>query len=158
VLKTAASLSARERAQLAAFLGEPDPEARTRLADSLSLMLENPIPRDWLAREAPHLVGRDIMLVTPEGLFNAAGGLGRVTQYHSSAMVKLAGEQARVWVFEAMYSFRPAPGPTTELVFGTPSLRRPAAGHGKWQIPWRCVRPCRNFLTRSWRPTPTACR
>ena len=116
VLKAAASLSARERAQLAAFLGEPDPGARTRLADSLSLMLENPIPRDWLAHQARHLVGRDIMIVTPEGLFNAAGGLGRVTQYHTSAMAKLAGEQARVWVFEPMYRFRPASGSNTELV------------------------------------------
>ena len=116
VLKAAATLTPPERAYLASFLRDLSGPEHTRLADSLSLMLENPLPADWLAREAPRLVGRDIMIVTPEGLFNAAGGLGRVTQYHTSGMVRLAGNLARVWVFEPMYHFRPAPGSDSELV------------------------------------------
>jgi hypothetical protein len=106
VLKAVASLTPKERAQLAAFLRVVDAPEQTRLTDTLSLMLEDTIPADWLSRQAPHLLGRDIMIITPEGLFNPAGGLGRVTQYHTSGMARLAGSLATVWVFEPMYSFR----------------------------------------------------
>ncbi len=117
VLKAAATLAPAERAQLASLLRDVERREQTRLTDSLSLMLENAIPKDWLAVEAPQLVGRDIMIVTPEGLFNAAGGLGRVTQYHTSGMARLVGELARVWVIEPMYRFRLASaGAAAELV------------------------------------------
>jgi Starch synthase catalytic domain len=115
VLKAVATMLPRERAELAAFLRTVGSEPHSSLADSLSLMLENPIPADWLARHAPELVGRDVMLVTPEGLFNAAGGLGRVTQYHSGAMTRLAGTLATIWVFEPMYGFRAMPGKESHL-------------------------------------------
>lgn len=118
VLKAVATLTPTERARLAAVLRAMDLAGQTSLADSLSLMLENPIPSDWLARHAPRLVGRDVMVVTPEGLFNAAGGLGRVTQYHTGAMAKLAGDLATVWVFEPMYKFHATPErePDLELI------------------------------------------
>jgi Starch synthase catalytic domain len=116
VLKAVATLTPPERGRLATLLRAVDPAGQTPLVDSLSLMLENPIPRDWLARHAPRLVGRDIIIVTPEGLFNAAGGLGRVTQYHSGAMARLAGELATVSVYEPMYTFRLAPGSDSDLV------------------------------------------
>ncbi len=115
VLKAVAGLAPEERRQLAVFVDAVGPGARTRLEDSVGLMLENPIAADWLAREAPHLVGRDIFIVTPEGLFNAAGGLGRVTQYHTTAMARLAGNLATVSIVEPMYGFRMAARPHAEL-------------------------------------------
>jgi len=114
-LKAVARLRPDERAQLAAFVAAVGPGARSRLEDSIGLMLENPIPADWLVHEAPHLVGRDIFLVTPEGLFNAAGGLGRVTQYHTTAMARLAGNRATVSIIEPMYGFRAAARPHAEI-------------------------------------------
>ena len=116
VLKAVATLLPVERDQLAALLRAVDPAEHTPLTDRLSLMLENPIPADWMARQAPRLVGRDIIMVTPEGLFNAAGGLGRVTQYHSGAMASLAGTLATVSVYEPMYTFHFAPGSDSDLV------------------------------------------
>jgi hypothetical protein len=125
VLKAVATLTATERDRLATFLRatgatdpiDPiDPTDPGTLADRLSLMLENPIPVDWLRRQAPRLVGRDIIVVTAEGLFNAAGGLGRVTQYHTGAMARLAGALATIWVYEPMYTFRVASGSESGLV------------------------------------------
>jgi hypothetical protein len=115
VLKAVATLTPTERARLAEFLHPTDTSQQTTLEDRLALMLDSPIPSDWLARHAPRLVGRDIILVTPEGLFNAAGGLGRVTQYHTSAMVRLAGDLAAISVYEPMYSFHPAHGGESRL-------------------------------------------
>ena len=115
VLKAVARLAPDERAQLAAFVHAISPAQRTLLEDSIGLMLENPIPADWLVHQAPHLVGRDVFMVTPEGLFNAAGGLGRVTQYHSSAMARLVGNLATVTIIEPMYGFRMAARPHAEI-------------------------------------------
>ena len=115
VLKAVARLLPDERAQLAAFVDAVGADARTRLEDSIGLMLENAIPADWLAHQAPHLVGRDVFMVTPEGLFNAAGGLGRVTQYHTTAMARLVGNLATVTIIEPMYGFRMAARPHAEI-------------------------------------------
>ncbi len=106
VLKAVARLASRRARAAGGVRGRHQPDQRTRLEDSIGLMLENPIPADWLAHQAPHLVGRDIFIVTPEGLFNAAGGLGRVTQYHTTAMARLAGNLATVSIIEPMYGFR----------------------------------------------------
>ena len=115
VLKAVARLLPDERAQLAAFVDAVSAGERTRLEDSIGLMLGNPISSDWLAHQAPHLSGRDIFIVTPEGLFNAAGGLGRVTQYHTTAMARLVGSLATVTIIEPMYGFRMAARPHAEI-------------------------------------------
>ena len=115
VLKAVASLAPGERAELSAYVRAIACGDRTHLEDSISLMLDNPVPSDWLAHQAPQLIGRDVFIVTPEGLFNAAGGLGRVTQYHTSAMARLVGDLATITIVEPMYGLRMASRPHAEL-------------------------------------------
>lgn len=60
---------------------------------------------DWLLQNTPLLKGRNIYYNSPE-TWVAAGGLGRVGQYHTTAAAQLAGKHANVVTIEPYYSMR----------------------------------------------------
>ena len=72
------------------------------LIDSIRLMLRDVSP-DWLADNAPNLVGKTVYEVSPE-VSDVRGGLGRVEQYHATAMKQLG---AKVAFVEPYYRTRP---------------------------------------------------
>ncbi|MFA5357200.1 MAG: glycogen/starch synthase, partial [Candidatus Omnitrophota bacterium] len=105
ILKAAALLSKEDQAAFVKFLESKTRLLRLPLVDSLLLMFKKAVPADWLKRFAHNLAGRTIYTVAAEG-WHAAGGLGRVQQYHSSAMKGLVGEYAEVATIEPYYAYR----------------------------------------------------
>ena len=108
VLLAVTTLPPDDQAKLKGLVRTDSKINSTPLGDAISLMLGNPIPKDWLKQHAPNLVGRQIFNVTAEGLFGVAGGLGRVMQYHTEAMQQLAQGKADIVVVEPMYSHKKA--------------------------------------------------
>ncbi|MBI3320908.1 MAG: glycogen/starch synthase, partial [Candidatus Omnitrophica bacterium] len=105
VLKAVAWLDRPERELLADFLQSPA-QALLRdrpLIDAILLMLRWRPQAGWLRQFAPHLVGRTLYTVASEGWY-AAGGLGRVQQYHAAAMKRLVGDEAEVATIEPYYA------------------------------------------------------
>ena len=101
-LKAVALLDKTQQAALADALAG-DPQLRHfPLVDTTLLMLTGRPADDWVKQYAPRLKGSAVYTVAAEGFF-AAGGLGRVQQYHATAMKKLVGEHARVVTVEPFY-------------------------------------------------------
>ncbi|MBI3317279.1 MAG: 1-acyl-sn-glycerol-3-phosphate acyltransferase [Candidatus Omnitrophica bacterium] len=75
------------------------------LIDSILLMSKSEVPQNWLRRFANNLRNRMIYYVSPETQ-NAAGGLGRVGQYHTTAAKLLMASEARLATIEPWYPFR----------------------------------------------------
>ncbi|MFA6610215.1 MAG: glycogen/starch synthase [Candidatus Omnitrophota bacterium] len=63
-----------------------------QVVDSIMLMLEKDIPDDWAMRQVPHLKGRRVWQISSE-IWNPAGGLGRVMQFHGLSMHELLKAQ-----------------------------------------------------------------
>lgn len=102
-LKAVALLDKAERSLLTDALAK-DPQLRHfPLVDTTLLMLSGRPAEHWVKQYAPRLAGSAVYTVAAEGWF-AAGGLGRVQQYHSNAMKKLVGSAARVVSIEPFYS------------------------------------------------------
>jgi hypothetical protein len=70
--------------------------------DGVWIMLGQDPGTDWIEKQADGLIGRNIYTVAPEGWL-AAGGLGRVQQYHAAGMKRLAGDRAGVITIESYY-------------------------------------------------------
>lgn len=101
-LKAVALLSAEDQHRLVGAL-DALPQLRSYpLIDSTLLMLKGETPETWVQDFAPRLAGSCVYTVAAEG-WHAAGGLGRVQQYHAAAMKKLVGEHARVATIEPFY-------------------------------------------------------
>jgi hypothetical protein len=118
-LHAVALLPKRDQRLLLDVIAEDDDLRAFPLIDSALLMLTGAPPHDWVARFAPRLAGATIYTVAAEGWF-AAGGLGRVQQYHSAAMKKLAGDHARVASIEPYYDVSPAGKPIDYGALPTP--------------------------------------
>ncbi len=63
------------------------------------------VDENWLLRNTPRLKGRNIYYNSPETWF-AAGGLGRVGQYHTTAGAILSGKNATMVTIEPYYPQR----------------------------------------------------
>ena len=102
-LKAVALLDKREQSVLTDALAA-DPQLRHfPLVDTALLMLTGRPADDWVKQYAPRLAGAAVYTVAAEGWF-AAGGLGRVQQYHANAMKQLVGKATRVVTVEPFYS------------------------------------------------------
>ncbi|MBI1946159.1 MAG: glycogen/starch synthase [Deltaproteobacteria bacterium] len=102
-LKAVALLDKREQSLLSDALAS-DPQLRHfPLVDTTLLMLSGRPADDWVKQYAPRLAGSAVYTVAAEGWF-AAGGLGRVQQYHAAAMKQLVGKEARVVTIEPFYA------------------------------------------------------
>ena len=75
------------------------------IIDSFQLYLKDEIPSNWVEKNAPYLQGRTIYYNSPE-TWVAAGGLGRVGQYHTTAADLLLGSSANLVTIEPLYPFR----------------------------------------------------
>ncbi|MBI4816071.1 MAG: glycogen/starch synthase [Deltaproteobacteria bacterium] len=89
------------------------------LVDSTLLMLTGKAPEGWVAKYAPRLADSAVYTVAAEGWF-AAGGLGRVQQYHSAAMKKLTGDSTRIVTIEPYYEKSPSGVPIDYRKLPTP--------------------------------------
>jgi len=70
----------------------------------LHIWVEEP-SKLWLRRFVPHLVGSTIYYISAE-TWLAAGGLGRVGQYHTLAAKELIGNDANLVTIEPFYPFK----------------------------------------------------
>ncbi|MBI5509970.1 MAG: glycogen/starch synthase [Deltaproteobacteria bacterium] len=105
-LKAVSLLSASQQTLLVETLAHDHSLRHFPLIDSALLMIEGKAPEDWVREFAPNLAGSCVYTVAAEGWF-AAGGLGRVQQYHAAAMKRLTGDHARVATIEPYYAERP---------------------------------------------------
>ncbi|MFA5167692.1 MAG: hypothetical protein WC530_04090 [Candidatus Omnitrophota bacterium] len=106
VLKAIALMTPGQQEQLVNFLEEKKIKfTNTALAHTIELMLQKETPQNWLRKYTPNLAGRTIYYISPE-TWLAAGGLGRVGQYHTTALKKLVDGDAQVVTIEAYYPFR----------------------------------------------------
>jgi len=104
-LKAVAILPRRDQKLLEKFIEEHDGLRDLTLVDDVMLMLQKNPPIHWLRRFAKHLLGRRIYMISAECWY-AAGGLGRVMQYHTIAMARLAQELAELNTVEPYYPYR----------------------------------------------------
>jgi glycogen synthase len=103
ILQAVVALNPDRQEQLRDFLSAQGQELRQRpLVDAILLLLEPSPPADWLSRHAPQLVGRQVYFISPE-IWQAGGGLGRVSQYHTTAMAQLG---AQVMTIEPYYPYQ----------------------------------------------------
>ena len=105
VLKAVTQLSKEDRNLLAAFLQAPTRvRLRERLfVDSVLYLLTGEISQDWMKKFAPTLEDTTLYYISPE-TWLAAGGLGRVGQYHTVAAKLLMGEKKNMVTIEPYYS------------------------------------------------------
>ncbi|MBI1977916.1 MAG: glycogen/starch synthase, partial [Candidatus Omnitrophica bacterium] len=103
VLRAVALMAPEKQKQLLEFF-ETEGSALWKfdLVDSIMLMLQPEPPRKWLSYHAPRLIGRTLYYISPE-TWLAAGGLGRVGQYHTIKIKELIGNDAQVATIEAYY-------------------------------------------------------
>jgi glycerol dehydrogenase-like iron-containing ADH family enzyme/D-arabinose 5-phosphate isomerase GutQ/predicted NBD/HSP70 family sugar kinase len=79
------------------------------MVDSILLLLDEELPDNWLETQAPYLAGRSIWQASSE-IWYAAGGLGRVMQFHGKAMKEILKKfNIKLRHIEPMYSKRPDP-------------------------------------------------
>ncbi len=91
---------------------------RIPLIDFMLLMLGD-IPKDWTAKLVPHLIGKVIFILSPEGRKVWKGGLGPVITFHGDALQRLLDGYARVIHIEADYQYiRDKVGSLRDLHFG----------------------------------------
>jgi len=74
------------------------------LIDFMLLMLGD-VPNDWALNLVPHLIGKTIFILSPEGRKVWKGGLGPVITFHGDAMQRLLDGYARVIHVEADYQY-----------------------------------------------------
>jgi hypothetical protein len=102
-LKAIAALAPGEQGELGAILAAQPKLRHWPLIDSALLLLKDAPPEDWVKSFAPRLAGSAVYTVASEGWF-AAGGLGRVQQYHSAGMKRLTQEHTRIATIEPYYA------------------------------------------------------
>jgi hypothetical protein len=106
ILKAVSLLGREEKDALVAFLYEHDNLRQKTISDSIILMLKDDVDGDWISRQAPFLKGRRVYQVSSE-IWNPAGGLGRVMQFHGIGMHKfLSGENIPLIHIEPFYGIR----------------------------------------------------
>ena len=105
VLKAVALLEPAAQQQLAQAIAANASLRLHPLLDAILLMAQGEPPADWLARCAPILQGRSVYTIAAEGWY-AAGGLGRVQQYHAHAMKRLVNGHAVIATIEPYYPYR----------------------------------------------------
>ncbi|OGQ17648.1 MAG: hypothetical protein A2138_16145 [Deltaproteobacteria bacterium RBG_16_71_12] len=101
-LKAVALLDKREQSLLCDVLAKDPGLRHFPLVDTTLLMITGRPADNWVKQYAPRLAGSAVYTVGAEGWF-AAGGLGRVQQYHASAMKQLVGAKARIVTVEPYY-------------------------------------------------------
>lgn len=112
LLRAVALMSKEEQTQLVRqLMADPGRFGKLRNVDTLFLMLGEELLsstewdlyiENWIFKNAPNLLGRDIYYVSPE-TWLLAGGLGRVGQYHVRAVQKLLAKQGRILTIEPLY-------------------------------------------------------
>lgn len=110
ILRAVSLLSEEEQGKLIYILGLPVNKniRNLPLVDSIMLMF-GVISSDWVEAQAPDLKGRNVWQVSSE-IWYAAGGLGRVMQYHGKAMYDLLkGSGATLKHIEPKYLEMPDP-------------------------------------------------
>ncbi|PIQ90532.1 MAG: hypothetical protein COV71_03990, partial [Candidatus Omnitrophica bacterium CG11_big_fil_rev_8_21_14_0_20_41_12] len=105
VLRAVALLDKCQQERLIGFLNSKPGLKEFPLVDAILLMLQEKPEPGWLKNYAPNLQQRTIYYVASE-CWEVAGGLGRVGQYHTSAMKELAGDQAKITTIEPYYPYR----------------------------------------------------
>ena len=93
ILKAVTQLEKDERSNLVEILKSRGDLRKLTIVDTLLLMLDKDIPQDWASQQTPNLVGRTIYQVASE-IWNPAGGLARVMQFHGMAMPDLLKQKA----------------------------------------------------------------
>jgi len=108
ILKAVALMEPDTQKNLLEFLTQDNPSAEAlknlALIDAILLMLNEHPLEGWLERYAPQLLGRTIYYISPE-TWLAAGGLGRVGQYHTTKASELMGQDASMVTIEPYYLF-----------------------------------------------------
>jgi len=104
VLTAVGLLSAEHQKTLVDFLNGSNLKWQG-LVDSILHMLDPNVPEDWLLEHAPNLAGRSVYYISPE-TWLAAGGLGRVGQYHSVWARLLMGKHSNLKTIEPYYPFK----------------------------------------------------
>lgn len=105
ILKAVALLERDEQEKLVTFLEGKDTLRSFSLVDSILLMLQSTPPPDWVKRNVPRLMGRTIYYIASE-VWNAAGGLGRVGQYHTRMAQELLRTKGQIVTIEPLYPFQ----------------------------------------------------
>ncbi|OGW72767.1 MAG: hypothetical protein A2Y02_02240 [Omnitrophica bacterium GWA2_52_12] len=105
VLKAVVSMSRQNQKLLQDFLSSRKLLHERPLVDSMLLILQKKTPEGWLKLHAPSLAGSTIYYISPE-TWLAAGGLGRVGQYHTLKAKELIGQGADLVTIEPYYPFR----------------------------------------------------
>ncbi len=77
------------------------------LVDAVIRLIAKEVSPDWAKENTPNLVGGTIFYISPE-TWLAAGGLGRVGQYHTVKIKELMGNHAGVATIESYY-WKPDP-------------------------------------------------
>ncbi len=90
ILRAVNLLNKDEKDKLLAILNLPKNKhlRDMQVVDSIMLMLEKDVPDDWASRQVAHLKGRSVWQISSE-IWNPAGGLGRVMQFHGLSMHEL---------------------------------------------------------------------
>jgi len=107
ILKAVSTLSQADRLTLTDFLAQKNNKELLEipLIDSMRFLLTNAAVKDWLKTFAPSLVDSAIYYISPE-TWLAAGGLGRVGQYHTIAAKILMEDNAQLVTIEPQYTHR----------------------------------------------------
>lgn len=82
-----------------------DAIAQDDLFDAIYYLLTNKIQGDWMTKFAGSIIGSNIYYISPE-TWLAAGGLGRVGQYHTIAARLFLKDKASLITIEPEYSHR----------------------------------------------------
>jgi hypothetical protein len=105
ILKAIRILPKADRMLLEQFLLDHDRLRDAPLVDAILLMFHH-IPENWGTRMVPYLEGADLYLIACE-IWNAVGGLARVTIFRAISMVRLLGKTfARVITHEPHYAYQ----------------------------------------------------
>lgn len=106
VLKAVSLLDKSKQKALLSFIQSLDPTDFNVLADMIEGMLRNGSKvKDWLKKNAKEIIGRTVYYVSPETWY-AAGGLGRVGQYHTIAIKEAMKGDADIVTIEPYYPYR----------------------------------------------------
>ncbi|MCX5666634.1 MAG: hypothetical protein NT036_06350, partial [Candidatus Omnitrophica bacterium] len=88
LLRAVALMEKAEQDRLIGILNDHPDIRALPIVDSILFMLDKSVPVNWAKQHAPYLIGRRVWQVAAE-IWNPAGGLGRVMQFHGLEMSRI---------------------------------------------------------------------
>ncbi|MFZ5801586.1 MAG: ARMT1-like domain-containing protein [Candidatus Omnitrophota bacterium] len=142
VLKAVSLLDRKRKKTLETFLAGSEALQSSALADAILLILQKKTSPNWLERHAPNLKGRTVYYISPE-TWLAAGGLGRVGQFHTIGAKKLMQAGAELVTIEPYYPYN-----VKRDVEGRETLER-TVDYSKQPVPVEDLREVDQFTVRA---------